>query len=339
MLGVEPSTLARWLSRGRSDNGADRGPPCVRGEHGLMLYRRSDVVAWAEARGLWPASGLSVRPAPRPSSMGRRAARRYPSTHSSLLQAAPWPQAPQAAPWPQAPQAAPWPQAPQAAPLPQAAPWHQPPPQAAPWPQATPQAAQGYQAPWSQSAPLWLQAPQTAAWHQPSPSQVAPASPAVELGWSQAELDQSRAELGRVRAELADAERRCAEAGQRRVEQILLCYLARMLAKHGGSGSGSGRPVRIEVTKAIENANIVNTEYMIVESCRSKLWRVECSECGKLAVSELPHSKLTGVHPCECGATLLVVETSPWVESPAERANATPSASVLSLKSSKWDAK
>ena len=267
LLGLEPGTLARWLCYGRSNNNEDRGPACVRGERGLILYRRSDVVAWAEARGLWPASGLAARPAPRPSSVGRRAVRRCPPP-----QVAPW-QAPQAAPWPQAPQAAPWPQA----------------PQAAPW-----------------------QAPQ-----------AAPFPPSVVLG-------QSQAELGRVRAELADAERRCA------VENILLCYLARMLSK---TQSGFGRPVLVDVTNVIENANIVSREYMIIDHHKSKLWKVECPHCGDFASQELPHSKLTGLNPCECGARLLVVETSPWLESPVDRANATPTVSVLLLKSSKQGAK
>ena len=318
LLGLEPGTLARWLCYGRSNNNEDRGPACVRGERGLILYRRSDVVAWAEARGLWPASGLAARPAPRPSSVGRRAVRRCPPPQVApwqAPQAAPWPQAPQAAPW-QAPQAVPW-QAPQAAPwpqAPQAAPWQAP--QAAPWPQA-PQAAPWPQAP--QAAP-WPQAPQAAPWQAP---QAAPFPPSVVLG-------QSQAELGRVRAELADAERRCA------VENILLCYLARMLSK---TQSGFGRPVLVDVTNVIENANIVSREYMIIDHHKSKLWKVECPHCGDFASQELPHSKLTGLNPCECGARLLVVETSPWLESPVDRANATPTVSVLLLKSSKQGAK
>ena len=337
LLGVEVNTLARWLCYGRGNNGDDRGPSCVRGEGGRIFYRRGDVLAWAEARDLRLSSGLSARPAPRPSSVGRRSARRYPPTRTnSPPQAAPWHQPPpQVAPWPAAtPQAAQGYQAPwaQSAPLwPQAAPWHQPPtPQAAPWPAATPQAAQGYQAPWAQSAPLWPQASQAASWHQPPIPQAASASSSLELGRSQAELDQSRAELGRVRAELADAERRCT------VEHILLCYLARMLSK---TQSGFGRPVLVDFTNVIENANVVSREYMIIDHHKSKLWKVECPECGDFASQELPHSKLTGLNPCECGARLLVVETSPWFESPVERANATPTVSVLSLKSSKQGAK
>ena len=297
LLGVEVSTLARWLCYGRGNNGDDRGPSCVRGEGGRIFYRRGDVVAWAEARDLRLSSGFAACPAPRPSSVGRRAVRRYPPTRtSSPPQAAPWPQAPQAAPW-QASQVAPW-QAPQAAPWPQA-------PQAAPWPQA----------------------PQAAPWQAP---QAAPFPPSVVLGQSQAELEQSRAELGRVRAELADAERRCA------VENILLCYLARMLSK---TQSGFGRPVFVDVTKVIESTNVVSHEYMNVDHHKSKIWKVECPECGGFATQELPHSKLTGLNPCMCGARLLVVETSPWLESPVDRANATPTVSVLSLKSSKQGAK
>jgi hypothetical protein len=103
--------------------------------------------------------------------------------------------------------------------------------------------------------------------------------------------------------------------------------------------SGFGRPVFVDVTKVIESTNVVSHEYMNVDHHKSKIWKVECPECGGFATQELPHSKLTGLNPCMCGARLLVVETSPWLESPVDRANATPTVSVLSLKSSKQGAK
>lgn len=101
LLGVEPNTLARWLSCGRGNNGEDRGPACVRGEYGMVLYRRSDVLAWARERGLWtaarsgrPSLGRSGRPPLGRPALGQHAARRPSPDESATERQAP----PQAAP-------------------------------------------------------------------------------------------------------------------------------------------------------------------------------------------------------------------------------------------------
>ena len=102
LLGVEPNTLARWLSCGRGNNGEDRGPVCVRGEYGMILYRRSDVLAWARERGLWtaarsgrPALGRSGRPTLGRPVWSQHAARR-PSPDEAATECQAPPQAPPA---------------------------------------------------------------------------------------------------------------------------------------------------------------------------------------------------------------------------------------------------
>ena len=59
----------------------------------------------------------------------------------------------------------------------------------------------------------------------------------------------------------------------------------------------------VDVTKVIESTNVVSHEYMNVDHHKSKIWKVECPECGGFATQELPHSKLTGLN-APAGAAL-----------------------------------